>query len=113
MSSGRKDNWLPMSGRERANHGASVTFRNAKGESWSWTRSGPVLEVIRDACDAAELRDPTNLCVCISTPTSIYADLVGRPLTDLNHAVTHSECATLARAGRRYMIHPVLRGSEH
>lgn len=104
---------LAMSGQEAGRFGCIVSFRNARGETWSWTRPGAVLDVVRDACDAAELRDPTNLVVCISTPTSIYSDLAGRPLSERNGLIEHAEAGLLSRAGRRYMTHPYLRGSGH
>lgn len=111
MSKGmrHRERWLGMSGREAVSYGAVVSFRNAYGDTWSWTRPGPVLEVVRDACDAALLRDPSNLCVCISNPATIYGDLVGR--TPAGAYAQKAECATLARAGRKHMIHPELRGS--
>lgn len=102
----------PMSGREAAMYGATVSFRNDRGETWSWHRPGPVIEVVRDACDAALLRDPTFLCVAISTPMSIITDLDGRPSTAANSTVQMPECHQLSRAGRKHMTHPDLRGSQ-
>lgn len=101
---------LSISGREAATYGAVVTFRNAFGETWSWTRPGPPREVVRDACDAAILRDPTFLCVAISTPASIYTDMQGRPASAANSTVQMPECHQLASAGRRHMTHPDLQG---
>lgn len=101
---------MGMSGREAADYGAVLTFANAAGETWSWGRTGAVGDVIQDACDAAIQRDPTNLCVCVSTPSSIYADLIGRPLASHSGRSQKGETTLLARAGCRHMIHPVLRG---
>lgn len=109
-SKGRTEAWLAMSGRERLTFGCIVSFRNAHGESWSWTRPGHVLDVIRDACDAAVHRDPSNLVVCISSPTTIYSDLYGRAFSPRNATVETPERNLLTRAGRRHMLHPDLLG---
>lgn len=99
------ERYLPISGREQAEHGAVISFRNTAGESLVLTRQGPITQVARELCDAAVAIDETFRVVCISTPSTIYGDLYGRQMMG-NTGAERPEGRTLTLAGRRHMLHP-------
>lgn len=114
MTRPERDGELVMSGRERAEHGATLTFENDAGKRLSLSRVGPVAEAIRAACDDALRLDDTFQVICISTPSSIYADIKVREGKQFDHTVQRPEGSMLRRAGRGSMLHPgMVGGSRH
>jgi hypothetical protein len=95
------------SGRQRAEWGVTVTFKNLDGQLLTITRTGK--RALADACDAVAAHDETFRVVCISTPESIYYDLAGRS-KGKNDRVLPIEGIMLGNAGRAHMLHPDLRG---
>lgn len=105
-----RERYLGMPGRNLAEYGAVVSFRNEQDESYVCWCVGPVAVAVRDACEKALALDSTFRVVCISTPTTIFGDLCGRsPLQD-NTGAYRPEGNILARAGMRHMLHHDLRG---
>lgn len=99
-----------MSGRERAQYGATVTFENSDGRVLTLARGGNANDAIREACADAVSVDESFRVVCISAPPSIYADLVGRQAHPVSGIVALPELAMLRKAGIGAMLHPRLVG---
>lgn len=110
MSHGRREHQLTMSGRERATFGVTVTFEAENGRLLTLARAGKTFEALREVCSDAVAADPTFRVVRISSPTSIYADLQGRPHALPDSSVQKTEGAILRRAGIGAMLHPRLIG---
>lgn len=105
-----RSRYLTISGPEQAKYGATVTFRNADGKTLTLQRTGgAIMAVIRALCDAALALDPTFRVICISTPSTIFGDLVGRDMREEDGAI-RPEAAVLSRAGRKHMLAPELIG---
>lgn len=96
----------PKERREQA-YGATLTFENAAGELLTIVRRHvSTYEAVRQACDLALEQDDTYRVVSLSTPHTIYADLIGN-----RRLGQFPEQQTLATAGRKQMLHPRLWGS--
>lgn len=101
--------YLPISGAEQARYGAVISFHNTNGQTLVLHDTGPITQVVRELCDAAVKLDPTFRVVCISTPSTIFGDLIGRDMRE-NDGAIRPEAAVLNRSGRRNMIAPELLG---
>lgn len=100
---------LVMSGFERSKFGVTVTFENANGGRLTLWRVGGTDEAIRSACDDAARVDETFRVLSVSTPATIYADIVGRTAHRLS-GIQRPELSMLRKAGRGSMLHPLLVG---
>lgn len=99
---------LNMSGWQREHYGCVVTFKNATGELLTLHRTGK--NSIAATCALAVSADETFRVVCISTPGSIYSDLLGRS-PGKKEKVNGLEAGVLGQLGLRHMLHPSLRGT--
>lgn len=98
------DRAFPLNGKEAAEYGATVTLENADGERLTVHRAGmPVRRCVRDAYDYATRLDPGYRIVAVSTPTSVYGDLIG--------AERRNGVSPESAMGLGEMLHPRLRRS--
>lgn len=91
-------------GRDRDAWGCIVSFENSDGKTLSLHRTGR--DALARCCDAALALDETFRVISVSTPETIYTDLVGRLGHPLTNAVALPEHPRLARIRRMSMIHP-------
>lgn len=99
---------------ERDRYGAYVTFRLGDGELLTISRKGTAVQAVRKACAIMVNRDERARVVCISSPQTIYGDLVGRKPTRVTEdylapAPTPPEARLLAAAGCLPLLAPELR----
>lgn len=88
----------------RDQFGATVTFKNERGELLTIERLGTMKVALAACCDAALELDPTYRVLSVSSPQSIYTDLQGsRPRQD-----ERPEKRALASIGRQDLLHPSL-----
>lgn len=100
---------LNASGWQREHWGYIVTFiKNGDGKIRTGHQAGR--GALAALCDRAVERDPTYRVVCISSPLTIFSDLLGRS-KGKNETVLGPEAILLGYAGRRHMLHPDLIGS--
>lgn len=98
---------LPLTAMERHSLGVVVSFENADGARFTTHRPGLVQEGVRSACDEALARCPSYLIVAISTPQTVYADIVGRELGPAKRPVM-PEANIVGRTGVGHLLHPSL-----
>ncbi len=107
-----------MSGEERADHGAIVSFQNGQGRRLTLHREGGVIVSVRAMCAIALARDESYRVLAISTPASIMGDLDGRvhgahSARGEQIAVLNQDAAILRRAGFPELLHPRYGGKGH
>lgn len=101
------DGPLPLPGPEAAEYGATVTFENEVGETFTLHAVGTVRKVVHELYGLAQRRDATFRIVCVSTPTSIYTDLQG---ARKNSNGEYGDKALISEPSLGKMAHPRLRG---
>lgn len=72
------DRSFPMSGREQATYGCIVSFENENGKRLVIHRGGRVGDGVKQAIAIALAHDESFRVVSISTPNTVYTDVVGR-----------------------------------
>ncbi len=107
-----------MSGEERADFGAIVSFQNDRGQRLTLHREGGVIASVHAMCAMAIARDDSYRVLAISTPASIMGDLDGRiagahSATGTQIAVLNQDASILRRAGFAELLHPRYGGRGH
>jgi hypothetical protein len=103
-----------MSGQERAEAGAIISFENESGQRLTLHRVGPIIQAVQEACALAMIHDESYRVVAVSSPSSIYADLAGRMPVKHGEGVPrylYPEANIVGQAGLDALLHPRLQAT--